>query len=839
MAPTPAFLMRMARILAIDLIMTARSVTGQQECSSMRQFFPRTSLVQEVCCTTEGSCDDMNMPVVGDAVDYGTCCPVFMDFLRDCGEFANENEFNTAGMTELYGVCLDFQGGCEEGCSPLNLGCRAAVVTDTCCTAASECAPETSMVPTECTIDCGIVVTSFVEECLEYLPSEGQMNHELIAFDEQKCQRIGVREYLDQVQLKREGGCTINISHHAPPPPPQPQPQPPAASVNSTNSIVRCNDGTVSDLAQLQSPFTGDTSDSDDNYDLSCGGHGNDAIFSILLHRGHSLDIGMDLNSYDSRHETSWGGRCPGQNIVACQDDDTRSQWTNDQGSAQTVFFVVEARSTLGVGIGGPFSFSWTVSGGSGDGDGNGHRLLEEEAANDLSWSGVWIHHYSDSACLWDDINNRVLHLNQACCDPLAVGGDGCANGFLRTCIAECALAAKTFVTDCARVLPFFPADELGDLDSFEQHCVDQQSADFLHAAVSAADCFHCPELETLERATIAFSNTNRNEGSTATYTCSGGGLPIDGDATRVCEADGSWSGVAPTQCSLSCKTLYDAGERQDGVYTIDAGEVFCDMNGGGWSYQSQGVPYRLDFTGGTQTVVTGAVQAEYKFTLFGAAGGQSQSGQGGCSYPTFHGNGASNCEGGYGGMVQGSKTFSPATIIYVEVGGQGDSGNAADTGAQHEPAYNGGGRGYAGGSSGGGATDIRVAAGDLSSRLLVAAGGGGCGKDACNAGGGDGGGLSGGNGHEAYSTGGGAPGTGASPSVPGSGGSPGLGLGADYGAGNDCGGGGGGYYGGGACQAPNAAAGGGSSYYDGMDGDKVTTAGVNAGNGYAEYIVH
>ena len=125
-----------------------------------------------------------------------------------------------------------------------------------------------------------------------------------------------------------------------------------------------CNGGTVTDLARLQSPLTGDTSGSGDNYEMSCGGSGNEAMFSLSLRPGASIDIGMDDNTYDSRHETSWGGDCPGQNVVTCTDDPdtTRHQWTNDQGSAQTVFFVIDAYSSGS----GTFTLSWTATGNSG-----------------------------------------------------------------------------------------------------------------------------------------------------------------------------------------------------------------------------------------------------------------------------------------------------------------------------------------------------------------------------------------------------------------------------------------------------------------------------------------
>ena len=154
----------------------------------------------------------------------------------------------------------------------------------------------------------------------------------------------------------------------SPPPPPLTRPPPPPSPSPSPTAGSSCNGGSVSDLARLRSPLSGDTSGSGDNYELSCGGHGNEAIFSLQLQPGQSVEIGMDSNTYDSRHETSWGGSCPGQNVVACTDDPdtTRHQWTNDQGSVQTVFFVIDAYSSGS----GTFTLSWTISGGSEGGGG-------------------------------------------------------------------------------------------------------------------------------------------------------------------------------------------------------------------------------------------------------------------------------------------------------------------------------------------------------------------------------------------------------------------------------------------------------------------------------------
>ena len=112
------------------------------------------------------------------------------------------------------------------------------------------------------------------------------------------------------------------------------------------------------DLSTSVSPLQATTVGADNTHATSCGGNGNEVIFTIALQAGGILDIGMDSNGYDSRHETRWGGVCPGDNVVTCTDDpDTRRhRWTNDQAAAQPVYFIVDAYSS-GAGI---VQLSWT-----------------------------------------------------------------------------------------------------------------------------------------------------------------------------------------------------------------------------------------------------------------------------------------------------------------------------------------------------------------------------------------------------------------------------------------------------------------------------------------------
>lgn len=234
-------------------------------------------------------------------------------------------------------------------------------------------------------------------------------------------------------------------------------------------------------------------------------------------------------------------------------------------------------------------------------------------------------------------------------------------------------------------------------------------------------------------------------------------------------------------------------------------------------------------YTGAEQTLAVPAGVSSAQVSAVGAAGG--------------------GIVGGVGGTASETVALTPASTLYVEVGGTGGSiggfngGGAPGTGAS---------TGGAGG--GGGASDVRTVpcggacpgdAASLGSRLIVAAGGGGSGAPGAqanafaagggagsagsvgrNASGGDHGG--GGGGPGTVSAGGakgsgGTPNTGGTPGTDGTIGSPGVGGTGGGGSASAVGGGaGGGYFGGGgggggadspADQAAGGGGGGGASF--------------------------
>ncbi len=297
-------------------------------------------------------------------------------------------------------------------------------------------------------------------------------------------------------------------------------------------------------------------------------------------------------------------------------------------------------------------------------------------------------------------------------------------------------------------------------------------------------------------------------------------------DDTAQCD-DGSC--VLPDGCTDDTACNYDPNAICDDgscAFVIDCagvcgGTFVGDLCGN--CYDPNGVSepgsQQFDFTGGVQSFTVPENVTEITVEAYGAQGG---------------GNGAA--QGGLGGSATATIPVTPLEVLNVYVGGAGTSA----FGVIPDGGFNGGGgiystSGRAG--TGGGASDVRRGTG-FSDRLIVAGGGGGHGYLEQGRNGGDGGGLTGGEGdpandNPAWISGGGTQNAGGfAPTYgdvePGSFGQGGDGDGDGAGGG----GGGGGYYGGGGGQFSGG--GGGSSFVDAPGNTNTqTTSGVNAGNGY------
>jgi uncharacterized protein YjdB len=243
-------------------------------------------------------------------------------------------------------------------------------------------------------------------------------------------------------------------------------------------------------------------------------------------------------------------------------------------------------------------------------------------------------------------------------------------------------------------------------------------------------------------------------------------------------------------------------------------------------------------FTGATQNYTVPAGVTSVTIDARGACGGYWDD--------VFLGGAYSN-RGGFGGRVVCSLAVSSGQVLYVNVGGNGDSmdfsryagGAGGWNGGANGYGYYRPGGGYWGGGGGGGGTDIRAGGSAVSNRVIVAGGGGGGGWNCGTVNydrGGNGGGLTGENGYSCnlyyllYC------GAGGSQIAGGAAASAFVGLYAALSGGVDTGGcgsyyyygggGGGGYYGGGG--GTFGGGGGGSSY-----GDATLTTSVTLTQGY------
>ena len=91
-----------------------------------------------------------------------------------------------------------------------------------------------------------------------------------------------------------------------------------------------------------------------DFFSLSCApsNDGPEAVFALAVPSGYRLTIGMDSNSYDSRHELRIGGDCPGDTVVQCIDDpDLATMSVSNTGADDlSAYFIVGAYSAASIG---------------------------------------------------------------------------------------------------------------------------------------------------------------------------------------------------------------------------------------------------------------------------------------------------------------------------------------------------------------------------------------------------------------------------------------------------------------------------------------------------------
>ena len=305
--------------------------------------------------------------------------------------------------------------------------------------------------------------------------------------------------------------------------------------------------------------------------------------------------------------------------------------------------------------------------------------------------------------------------------------------------------------------------------------------------------------------------------------TATGGAVVTDYTVTAL---DSTTPANGNETCSTSGTTCDVTGLTEGDSYTFVV-TATNSVGTGASSAPSPSVvadpPAQFGCTGNTQTFVVPSGVTLIMSTVYGAQGG------------------AGNTPGGLGGETVSKIHVTPAEVLTIDVGCQGQNADGNSNGVQASGGWNGGADGGTnGGGGGGGSTDIKYGA----SILEVAGGGGGGGgtvsTDSPGNGGSSGGYVGYGGNPDSQDTQHG--GQGASTSGAGSGGSSTNGYDGGNGSfgkggngGSDGGGGGGGYYGGGGgagnySSGYSGAGGGGGSSVAPTGGSSAGQA--NSGNG-------
>ncbi|WP_271856119.1 T9SS type A sorting domain-containing protein [Patiriisocius marinus] len=129
---------------------------------------------------------------------------------------------------------------------------------------------------------------------------------------------------------------------------------PPMPPVNDTCA-------TATDLALETSPLTASITDlASATEDISClTTAGRDVFYSIEVPSLYTFSFNQVSNTFDSTHRVAYGGVC-GDTELECQDSGefNVTEWTNDTGSDQTVFIVIEGYYGTTYG---DFTFQWSL----------------------------------------------------------------------------------------------------------------------------------------------------------------------------------------------------------------------------------------------------------------------------------------------------------------------------------------------------------------------------------------------------------------------------------------------------------------------------------------------
>ena len=161
-----------------------------------------------------------------------------------------------------------------------------------------------------------------------------------------------------------------------------------ASAVTFNTSYINDACGGAIDLDTLTSPISATTAGATNDYtggDCLTNTASPDLFYRVTVPAEYTLTIQQTSNAYDSKVRLAYGTSCPGDIVIACQDDPDTGvlSWVNDTGSDWEVYYVQSAYSTGS----GAFVLDWSVEAPALDPPGCAINLLPADGAIDQSSS--------------------------------------------------------------------------------------------------------------------------------------------------------------------------------------------------------------------------------------------------------------------------------------------------------------------------------------------------------------------------------------------------------------------------------------------------------------------
>ena len=120
------------------------------------------------------------------------------------------------------------------------------------------------------------------------------------------------------------------------------------------------NCSNAQNLADMKSPYFGDTFDYTHDFNYCNMGLSPDRIFYIDVPVNYSLKIGPEIAAYDLQYSLRVGGDCPGNTEIVCVDEPNEQLYTyiNTSESAQKVYYIISGYE----GDSGYFDLFWQLA---------------------------------------------------------------------------------------------------------------------------------------------------------------------------------------------------------------------------------------------------------------------------------------------------------------------------------------------------------------------------------------------------------------------------------------------------------------------------------------------